>query len=88
MSDKISVKVTLEVDPDTTADFIDKLESLLETYAVPSYKYRLQFDNMPDPAERNLNYDDLIQNYSLHPKSWFSSLLKKFSKFVAGRSII
>lgn len=40
MSDKINIKVTLEVDPDTTADFIDKLESLLETYAVPSYKYQ------------------------------------------------
>ena len=83
-TDKINVKVTLEVDPETTGNFINELESLLEKYAVPSHKYRLAFDNMPEPAETNLNlvnYDENGDPYSLHPESWFSYVLKFLKKF-------
>ncbi len=53
-TEKMSVKVTLDLDPERAAHFIDELESLLELYAEPKHKYRFQFDTKPEPAKPNI----------------------------------
>lgn len=42
---KFAVKISLELDDDRSANFVDELETLLAKYAEPSHKYRLTILN-------------------------------------------
>ena len=53
-TEEINVKVTLDIDPDRSGQFFIDLEDLLGEYAEPSHKYRLQFHDKPEAAERNI----------------------------------
>jgi len=44
-TEKLAIKVTLDIDGERSGYFIDELEKLLSKYAEPSHKYRMHFLN-------------------------------------------